>query len=280
MSPVIIAVLVVAGLALAAGLILAVASIWMAVPRDEKMEALREALPGANCGACGYSGCDGYAQAMAHEGAMVGLCAPGGEEVAKATAEILGVSGSTLEKKAAFVRCGGCDEFVKHQLTYSGLRSCAAASQFYGGDLACRYGCLGYGDCAAACEYNAITVENGLARIDQEACKACGLCLKACPKKLITLLPVKTSAVVKCSSHDKGAVVRKICEVGCIACMKCVKSCAFDAIHVENFLSVVDPQKCTGCGECVKVCPTHCIAFQQVNEAGEQAAGNISPAES
>ena len=178
MNPIVLAVLIVAGLALAAGLILAVASVVMAVPRDEKAEALRAVLPGANCGACGYSGCDGYAKAMAHEGAKVGLCSPGGAAVAEATANLLGVEG-TLEAKTALVHCGGCEEFAARKLRYSGLPSCAAAAQFYGGDLACSYGCLGYGDCRAVCEYGAITVENGLARIDKDKCAACGLCVKA-----------------------------------------------------------------------------------------------------
>lgn len=164
------------------------ASVVMAVPRDEKAEALRAVLPGANCGACGYSGCDGYAKAMAHEGAKVGLCSPGGAAVAEATANLLGVEG-TLEAKTALVHCGGCEEFAARKLRYSGLPSCAAAAQFYGGDLACSYGCLGYGDCRAVCEYGAITVENGLARIDKDKCAACGLCVKACPKRIISIVP-------------------------------------------------------------------------------------------
>ena len=152
-------------LGLAAGLLLAFLSRALAVPEAEEVQRVREALPGINCGVCGYSGCDGYAQALVHEGARVGLCSPGGAEVAAATADLLGVEGS-LEEKVAMVRCGGCDEFAARKLEYRGLPSCKAAAQLYGGDLACQYGCLGYGDCAVACEYNAIVVENGLARID------------------------------------------------------------------------------------------------------------------
>ena len=258
MNAVLLAVGVVAGLALLAGLVLAVASVLMAVPRDEKVEAVRAVLPGANCGACGYSGCDGYAQAMVHEGARVGLCSPGGAEVAAATADLLGVEGS-LEEKVAIVRCGGCEEFAARKLEYRGLPSCKAAAQLYGGDLACQYGCLGYGDCAVACEYNAIVVENGLARIDPESCRACGLCLRACPKGIISLMPKHTKAVVRCSNHDKGAVVRKVCQVGCIACTRCVKACPVHAIRMEENLAVINPEICTGCGECGKVCPTGCI---------------------
>ena len=258
MNPILLAVLLVAGLGLIAGLVLAVASVLMAVPRDEKAEALRECLPGANCGACGYSGCDGYAKAMAHEGAKVGLCSPGGEQVAAATAAILGVSAET-ETKTALVRCGGCEEFTTRKLEYKGIPTCAAASQFYGGDWLCNYGCLGYGDCRSACEYGAITVENGLAHIDPGRCRGCSLCVKTCPKGLITLAPGGAKGVVRCSSHDKGAQVRKACKVGCIACMRCTKACQYDAIHVDNFLASIDPEKCVGCGACADVCPVNCI---------------------
>ncbi|MCI9414587.1 MAG: RnfABCDGE type electron transport complex subunit B [Clostridiales bacterium] len=261
MNPILLAVLIVAGLGLAAGLVLAVASVVMAVPRDEKTEALRACLPGANCGACGYSGCDGYAKAMAHEGAKVGLCSPGGEQVAAATAELLGVSGSDLVAQTALVRCGGCEEFTARKLRYEGIPTCAAANQFYGGDWLCNYGCLGYGDCRTACEYGAIKVENGLSRIDPALCRGCGLCVKACPKSLITLLPGGTKGVVRCSSHEKGALVRKACKVGCIGCMKCTKACQYDAIHVEKFLASIDPEKCVGCGACAETCPTGCITI-------------------
>lgn len=272
MNPILLAVLVVAGLALAAGLLLAVASVVMAVPRDEKAEALREALPGANCGACGFSGCDGYAKAMAHDGVKVGLCSPGGEAVAAATAAILGVSGQ-VEAKTAMVRCGGCEEFTARKLHYHGIPSCAAANQFYGGDWQCNYGCLGYGDCAAVCEYGAISVENGLARIDPGLCRACGRCAAACPKSLIAILPGRARGVVRCSSHDKGAVVRKACSVGCIGCMKCVKVCPHDAVHVENFLASIDPEKCIGCGACAENCPVGCISV--FGEAPEPATTRI-----
>lgn len=269
MNPILLAVLVVAGLGLVAGLVLAVASVIMAVPRDERVEALRAALPGANCGACGYSGCDGYAQAMAHDGAKVGLCTPGGEAVAAETASILGVA-AEVEVKTALVRCRGCEEFTQRKLSYRGMPSCKAANQFYGGDWACNYGCLGYGDCVAVCEYGAIAVENGLARIDPTLCRACGLCAKACPKSLITIVPGSTKGVVRCSNHDKGAVVRKVCKAGCIGCMKCTKVCEHDAIHVSGFLAAIDPAKCVGCGACAETCPAGCIDVFRAAEAMAQ----------
>ena len=259
MTAIFLAIGILAVLGLASGLILAVASAVMAVPRDEKTEQLREVLPGANCGACGYSGCDGYAEAMAHDGAKVGLCSPGGNDVAEKTAEILGVKSDGVETLTAFVRCGGCEEFTTRKLEYRGLRSCAAANQFYGGNWSCSYGCLGYGDCAGVCEYGAITIENGLAKIDPALCRGCTKCVAACPKSLIMMNPGSARGVVRCMNQDKGAVTRKACGVGCIGCMKCTKVCEHDAIHVTNFLAKIDTDECVGCGACADHCPVGCI---------------------
>ncbi len=252
-------ILILAGAGLLAGLILSVASVLLAVPRDEKVEALRDLLPGANCGACGYSGCEGYAYAMVHEGAKVGLCSPGGAKVAEATGAFLGVSGD-FEAQTALVRCGGCLDMTARKLDYQGLPSCKATARFYGGDRLCNAGCLGYGDCADACEYDAVRVDNGLARVDPTLCRACGRCVEACPKGLIVLVPASTKGVVRCSSHEKGAAVRRVCQAGCIGCMKCTRVCAYDAVHVENFLASIDPEKCVGCGRCAEECPTGCIS--------------------
>lgn len=189
----------------------------------------------------------------------MGFVPPAGAKVAEATGELLGVSGE-VEVKTALVRCGGCLDVTARKLNYRGLPSCKAAAQFYGGDWLCGAGCLGYGDCVNACEFDAIHVENGLARVDPSLCRACGLCVKACPKHLIALVPGATKGVVRCSSHEKGAAVRKACKAGCIGCMKCTKVCAYDAIHVENFLASIDPEKCVGCGECAAACPSQCIS--------------------
>ncbi len=263
---ILIAILIVAGIGLLLGLVLAVCSVVFAVPRDEKAEELRALLPGANCGACGYSGCDGYAAALTHDGAPANRCTPGGEAVAKALSAALRVEETAVEIKAAVVRCGGCNEAAGRKLQYQGVRTCLAASQFFGGDKACSYGCLGYGDCAAACPYGCITVEDGLARVDTARCVACGLCAEACPKKLIALLPGTTRGVVRCQSHEKGAQTRKVCTAGCIGCMKCTKACAHGAIRVEQFLAVIDPKKCVGCGACADTCPVGCIQIYTKSE--------------
>ena len=156
-------IIIVVVIGLIAGLILSVASIVFAVPVDEKQEAVRACLPGANCGACGFSGCDGYAKALADGSAENGLCSPGGPDVAAEIAEVLGVSAGTMERKVAVVQCAGHCDNVTTKLEYQGIDTCQAVSMMFAGDSACAYGCLGHGDCAAACPENAITVCNGLA---------------------------------------------------------------------------------------------------------------------
>lgn len=263
MNGIVLAVLLLAGLGLLCGLILAVAAILMAVPKNELEEQLREALPGANCGACGYSGCDGYAAALARREAPVGRCTPGGEETLAVTSALLGVDGA-LERKVAVVRCAGCDEKAPRKTTYTGIQSCRAAMQLFGGDKGCRFGCLGYGDCQKVCEYSSIAIENGIARIDPSLCRACGKCTEVCPKDLIALTTPST-AMVLCSSREKGAAQRKVCTAGCLGCGKCVRTCPSEAITVENNLARIDEARCTGCGACVASCPTRCITLLPEN---------------
>ena len=197
-------IMIVGIIGLLAGIVLAVASVVMAVPKDEKAEALEAILPGANCGACGYSGCPGYAAAMAKGEAVPGLCSPGGADVAKKCGEILGSGDVAMRAtKAALVRCMGSADNTTEKMEYDGLESCTAASLLNGGGSSCRFGCLGLGDCLKVCDYGAIEVCNGVAVIDPEKCVACGKCEKACPKGLIKLAPVKDMAVVRCSSCDK-----------------------------------------------------------------------------
>ena len=231
MNEILLPVLIVAGIGLLCGLGLAIASIVMAVPKDEKAEAIEEILPGANCGACGYSGilpgancgacgysgCAGYAKALSSGEAPVGLCSPGGAAVAAATAELLGVAAGEVEYKTALVHCMGSHDNTTDRMKYQGIGSCAAAVQLYGGISSCSFGCMGLGDCAAVCEYDAIKVCNGVASIDPTRCKGCSKCVQACPKHLISFVPLKPQAVVRCSNCDKGGVTRK----GGVTCMKC-----------------------------------------------------------
>ncbi len=259
MSPLILSVIVVASIGLIAGLGLSICSVIMSVKTDETVEALRNELPGANCGACGYSGCDGYAEALSKGEAKPGLCTPGGVELNNKLGEILGVKVEMTEPKAAKVLCNGSFKNTSNKMFYTGIRTCKAANMLYSGSSACAFGCLGFGDCQRACIFDAITVKDGLAIVDKEKCTACSACVKACPKGIIELLPANAKETVLCSNKDKGAAAKKVCEVACIACGKCVKSCNFDAITVENNLARIDYEKCTACGACLEACPTKCI---------------------
>ncbi len=262
MNAIVLTVIILSVIGVLAGLLLSVASIVMAVKKDEKAEKIEAALPGANCGSCGFSGCSGYAAALADgQTEDTNLCSPGGEQAAAAIAEILGVTGGGFVRKTAVVRCRGNWDVTDMKMEYKGLATCFAANQQHAGIGACRFGCIGFGDCAAVCEYGAITVENGLASIDPDKCVACGKCVQACPKSIIALVPAADEdRTVLCRSADKGAVTRKACSAGCIGCMQCVKACEHGAVTVSNFLASIDPEKCVGCGKCEAVCPQHCIA--------------------
>ena len=259
MNEITFAVLLVTGIGVLSGLILSIASVVMAVPKDQKTEDILAMLPGANCGACGFSGCDGYAKAMAKEKAKPGLCTVGGKKVADELAAYLGVKAVGVEPRVSVVRCLGSDDNTSDKAEYEGIATCAAAAQIAGSPTQCLYGCIGLGDCVAACAYNALSIRNGVAMVEPENCVACGKCVAACPKHLLSLIPAKKQAVVLCSSCDRGATVSKLCKAGCIGCMRCEKACQYDAVHVENFLARVDPEKCVGCGDCAAVCPRHVI---------------------
>lgn len=246
-------VIIVAVIGLIAGIGLSVASKLMAVPVDEKQEKIRAALPGANCGACGYSGCDGYAAAVAKGEAAPDKCAPGGETAASAMAEILGVK-IVSEPKVAFIACNGNHEITKSKYTYAGMQSCSAASLLHAGPLECAYGCIGFGDCARACPFGAILAENGKPIVCKDLCLGCGKCVEACPKNLIALVPKDRKVTVACSNKEKGAPVVKMCGVSCIACRMCEKQCEAAALKIENNIAVIDYSLCTGCGKCREAC--------------------------
>lgn len=253
-----LSVLIVTVIGLIAGLGLALASKFMAVPTDEKEEKIRECLPGANCGACGYSGCDGYAAAIAKGEAQPDKCAAGGAATADALAKVLGVE-ITSTPVAAFIACGGTEECTQKRFNYDGIKSCAAANLVKGGPLDCRFGCIGFGDCAAACPFGAITMTDGRPVICKDLCVGCGKCKDVCPKSLISIIPKSFETKVRCSNTDKGVGVAKSCKVSCIACGMCVKACENDAIKIENNLPVIDREKCINCGKCKAACKRNVI---------------------
>jgi electron transport complex protein RnfB len=260
MQTILASIAVISGLAALFGFGLAYASKRLAVAKDALVEDLEGVLPGVNCGACGYPGCSGYAEALAVEKISPELCAPGGSSVAKRLGELLGMAVSDQKKRTARIYCGGDDLLSKHKLRYNGVADCVSAAALFAGFLECKDGCLGLGSCVRVCRFDAITIDgNGRTTIDPALCTGCGACVKACPHKLIELVPETSYVTVACSSHEKGAVCNKFCKVSCIACLRCEKACPHDAIHVVDFLARIDYEKCTSCGECVKVCPKKCI---------------------
>ncbi|GCF94787.1 ferredoxin [Enterococcus florum] len=259
MTEIMIPIGIVSGMGLIAGVILSLATIIFHKPGDEKEETLREALPGINCGACGFSGCDGYAKAMAEGNAGPTNCTPGGAETRQTLSEILGVEVGEMQKVAAYVRCNGNCEVTHKKMDYAGTSTCYGANQIFGGPQACHFGCMGFGDCEAVCEYDAIHVVDGVAKVDPDKCVGCLKCISACPKNLIKMLPAENTSIVACSNQEKGGGVRKICSVGCISCNRCVKTCPQKAITMENNVAVIDPELCINCGECVEACPQECI---------------------
>ena len=257
---ILIPVLILAAIGIICAAVLTVASIFFAVKEDERAVAIRDCLPGANCGGCGYSGCDGYAKALADGSeTRTNLCAPGGDSAAKDIAATLGVEAEDVVEKVAYVACNGTCDVVQKKYDYVGQKTCRTANLAYSGDRHCTYACLGYGDCVNVCPENAISIENGVAHVDPKKCVGCGICTRICPNSIIHLINDTTRVVVECSNHDTGAAVRKYCSNGCIGCKKCEKTCPNDAIHVIDNLATIDYSKCTGCGACAGACPVHCI---------------------
>lgn len=265
MNAILIPIIAVAVIGLICGVMLVVASKLMAVPTDETFTAVRDCLPGANCGACGYAGCDGYAKALADGSEKrTSLCVPGSDAAASQIAAALGVEAEEVVERVAVIACCGDSTCTARKHEYQGISGCAAANLLFAGDGACAYGCLGYGDCASVCPTDAICIENGLARVIPSRCIGCGLCGKVCPKQLIQLVPDTVNTVVRCSNADKGALTRKACTKGCIACKKCERECPADAITIINNHAVIDFNKCVQCGHCADICTTGCITWSDL----------------
>ena len=258
-NDVLFALLVVGAVGLLAGVLLALASHFFRVEEDEKAKKLRGCLPGINCGACGYRGCDDYAAAMAKDAAAPNLCIPGADDTAAALSAIMGVTVAKPEDKVAFVVCNGNCEATEKKADYRGVNTCRGAAMLYGGPNSCLYGCIGLGDCAGVCPAGAICILDGIAHVDTSKCIGCGLCVKTCPKQVISIVPKESGVVVMCNNRDRGADARKACKNACIGCKRCEKTCSHEAITVSDQLAKIDDRKCTGCGQCASVCPTGCL---------------------
>jgi electron transport complex protein RnfB len=258
MDPILTSTLCIGGIGLASAAALAVAEKFFSVQEDPRVGKVAELLPGVNCGGCGYAGCADYARAIVLHGAPCTLCAPGGATCAHAVAAFLGMEAVALEKRVALVLCCGDDSEATRRAAYNGITDCAAAQATAGGDKGCTYGCLGYGSCARICPVDAISIQNGLAKVDKAACIACGKCVAACPRKIIKLVPAAAEIHVLCSSKDKGPAVKKVCGTGCIGCRMCTKF-ADGAINMDGFLAVVDYTKPLTNEETIAKCPVKCI---------------------
>jgi electron transport complex protein RnfB len=245
------------GLGLIIGIVLAIASVKLAVKVDEREAAVRAVLPGANCGACGFPGCDGYAAAVASGSAALNKCSVGGANVARSIGDVMGQEAGAVEPLVAVLVCRGGKDVAPARFQYKGAADCRHAALLLGGPKACVYGCVGLGHCTKVCPFGAITMgKNGLPVIDEKKCTGCGNCVRGCPKNTLLLAPRAKLVVLACVSHDKGRAVKDVCRVGCTACNLCIKVCPAQALTMVNNLPVMDFAKCIDCGICVHKCPT------------------------
>jgi len=246
-------------------IILYMTSVKFHVDEDLFITSVTEALPGANCGGCGFPGCAGFATACVNAQSLDDLfCPAGGSETMFRVAAILGKQASAQESKIAVIRCNGSCEVRPRTCHYDGAKKCAIISSLYESETGCFYGCFGFGDCIEACPFDAIQINpvTRLAEVIENKCTSCGACVKACPKKIIELRnkgPKSRRIYVSCVNRDKGSIARKVCGNACIGCGKCMKECKFEAIMVRNNVAYIDDTKCRLCRKCLPVCPTNSI---------------------
>ncbi len=269
MNVILIAVTVLGVVGLVSALVLYVVSHKFAVHEDPRIGAVSAVLPQANCGGCGFPGCSGFAAACvkaADGGSLDGIqCPVGGQPVMEQVAGILGMQAGAMVPRIAVVRCNGTCENRPRIAEFDGAVSCRVQNMTGMGETACSYGCLGCGDCVGKCQFGAISMDptTGLPVVDEEKCGGCGACAKACPRGIIEIRPRGPKGrrvVVLCNNKDKGAVANKACQVACIGCGKCVKTCdKCEAITLENNLAYIDPDKCRMCRKCEEACPKGAI---------------------
>jgi RnfABCDGE-type electron transport complex B subunit len=257
-------ILMLSGLGVLFGAILALASKKFCVHADPRMEAIFEKLPGANCGACGLPGCMGFAEALIHGRCTIDKCAVMNEQNRQEIAAILGIDTAKKVKRVAVLHCHGGSKRVKDKFVYEGIQDCVSANLVMGGPKACVYGCIGLSSCVKACPFGAISMnEENLPVVDEEKCTACAKCVIVCPKHLFSIVDAQKNYAVRCKSLDLGKKVMEVCLVGCIACRKCEKACPLRAIKIVDNLSIIDYNICDNKGECFKVCPTKAIAKKE-----------------
>jgi RnfABCDGE-type electron transport complex B subunit len=262
-SGIFIGLAILGGLGTFLGLGLAFSSKWLHVHIDPKILAVQEVLPGTNCGACGFPGCEGAAVAVVKGEAPVTVCVAGGQETTDDVADVMGVEAAEVQKVVAKVFCQGGEGIGVTKYIYRGVEDCHAAILVAGGPKGCSWACVGFGNCTQVCPYGAILVaDDGIPVVDPELCTGCGLCVTECPRNVIQLVPDDRRVHILCSSRDKGPQVKKVCTVGCIGCKMCEKNCPQKAPTVENFLAVMDYSKCSHTCYCVAKCKPATIVIE------------------
>jgi len=267
------ATLIIAAIGIFCGLLVYIA--FVRIPQKvqglEKTEAINSILPGLNCGACGFAGCFGFAQALTKNPELIKQvsCAftVQDEQKLKSLGEALGLNlDASAFRKKAVVRCSGNSEGIYN---YLGTQTCKANDLFLSGYKKCPYACLGMGDCVQVCPVGAISIhpEKKVAVIDKDKCTGCGLCAAQCPRNIIDLVPAETKVVYLCNYQSLRDIPgREKCDFGCIHCRKCFKACEDEDIHAITWdkvkaCPVIDQDKCTLCGKCIEVCPQHTLDF-------------------
>ena len=256
---IIVPVLVFIGLGAAMGIMLAIAAKAFAVKRDPRVEKISELLPGANCGGCGFTGCSAFAEAVVKGDAVPSKCAASGDENVGKMCAIMGMEATSAVRMRAQVMCSGTSEKAKKKYIYRGFPDCISAATLGGGDKLCPNGCIGLGTCVRSCSFDAISVIDGVAYVDYAKCRGCGVCVAACPKGLIELIPYDSRHWVGCKSVENGKATRSYCDVGCISCRICEKNCEEGAIVVDDNVASIIYEKCVDCGKCAEKCPRKII---------------------